>query len=163
MLWWGSGKWSSAPSPPPLWEVQKTVYLLCFNTILTPQGTLGWHSKWKNQQTPYVFGVIHSKTYKNLWFIAYFEQCPPPWGRPRVGVVWRPFGSGLETIWDVVWDFVFTRDHVTRYHVTRYPLPAIQYNSTKICNFESNAIHIQCNPIDIHSIQTIQSFKATQM
>ena len=87
------------------------------------------------------WGGVRSKTYTNLMYIATFAECPPPWHRPRVGALWRPFGrpfgSGLET--------------------------AIQRNSTKMCNFESNATHIQCNPIDIHSIRTIQSLKATLM
>ena len=39
----------------------------------------------------------------------------------------------------------------------------IQCNQTKICNFQSNLIHLQCNPIKMHSLQTMQPFKATQM
>ena len=102
------------------------------------------------------------KPFKTLCKFSFFISGPPRdrcWDGAHAGLLrrpfGRPFGSGLETR--------IQRKSTKTYNV-KSNAPnhghSIQCNWIKICNLQPNAIHIWCNPCNIHSTQTIQSLKA---
>ena len=109
--WWGCGGVGSGVGPqppaPPLFVWSSILeYLSYGNTFLggsmDPRFVPSLGKGVKKHTICYVFGGSVQNTVKNLMCLILFHHLTPPWSHPRLGVLWRPFGSALETIWEIV-------------------------------------------------------------